>query len=148
MWRARETMRSGRSMRTPPSRESPIGRYAGALAALVLGDDEAAARLGATLGGAEPIPPAVTDAITALAAHDERAYVSAIEALVADFEARDEFLEDIPVADTVLALRALAEEREICVTLDSPLVPPASGARCVSPYGSPAASSRRCVPER
>ena len=36
------------------------------------------------------------------------AYRAAIEALVADFEARAEFLEDIAVADTVLALQALA----------------------------------------
>lgn len=103
--------------------ESPIGRYAAALAHLVLGEDEAAARLGATLGGAESIPPAVTDAITALAARNERAYVSAIEALVVDFEARDEFLEDVPVADTVLAFQALADVRRMSVSLASKVLP-------------------------
>ena len=103
--------------------ESPIGRYAAALASLVVGEDGGAATLAASLVGAEAIPPAVTDAITALAAHDARAYVSAIEALVADFEARAAYLEDTPVADTVLALQVLAREREIAITLDSRLLP-------------------------
>ncbi len=35
-------------------------------------------------------------------------YEAAIRALLADFEARDEYLEDTPVADTVLALQVLA----------------------------------------
>ena len=42
---------------------------------------------------------------------------------VADFEARDEFLEDTPVADTVLALQVLAGERGLAVELASPLLP-------------------------
>jgi hypothetical protein len=49
--------------------------------------------------------------------------VSALRALVADFEARTEFLEDVPVADTVLALQALAAERGIAVDLESPMLP-------------------------
>ena len=106
-----------------PEAESPIGRYAGALARLVLDDDEAAAAIAATLAGAEPIPRAVTDSITTLAARDVPGYTAAIEALVADFEARDAFLEDVPVADTVLALQALAAERGIDVSLASPLLP-------------------------
>ena len=104
--------------------ESPIGRYAAALANLVVGEDEQAASLAATLAGTEPIPAPVTASITALAARNERAYVAAIEELVRDFEGRTEFLEDIPVADTVLALQALAEARGIRVPLDSPLLPP------------------------
>ena len=68
--------------------ESPIGRYAAALAQLVLGEDDAAAALAATLTGAEAIPPAVIDSITTLATRDAPAYQAAIEALVADFEAR------------------------------------------------------------
>jgi len=46
--------------------ESPIGRYAAALANLVVGDDESATALVATLAGAEAIPASVTAAITAL----------------------------------------------------------------------------------
>lgn len=103
--------------------ESPIGRYAAALANLVVGEDEQAASLAATLAGTAPIPAPVTASITALAARNERTYVAAIEELVEDFEGRTEFLEDIPVADTVLALQALAESRGIRVPLDSPLLP-------------------------
>lgn len=103
--------------------ESPIGRYAAALAQLTLGEDDAAAALGATLTGAEFTPPVVSDSITALAMRDRPAYQAAIEALVADFEVRTEFLEDIAVADTVLALQALAEVRELSVPLASALLP-------------------------
>ena len=103
--------------------ESSIGRYAAALAQLILGDDDAAAALGATLTGAEAIPPAVGDSIAALAMRDALAYRTALEALVADFEARTEFLEDIAVADTVLALQVLAEVRELNVPLVSALLP-------------------------
>ena len=99
--------------------ESPIGRYAAALAQLVLGDDDEAAALAATLRGAESIPPAVPDSLAALAARDAPAYEAAIRALVADFEAREEYLEDTPVADTVLALQALAAARWIVIALDS-----------------------------
>ena len=104
--------------------ESPIGRYAAALATLVVGDDEGAATLAATLAGAEAIPASVTAAITALAGLDQRAYLAAIDELIEDFERRSEFLEDTPVADTVLALQALAKARGIRTQLDSLLLPP------------------------
>ena len=103
--------------------ESPIGRYAAALARLTLGDDAQAAALVEMLAGAESIPPAVTASLVALAAGDRTGYEAAIRALVADFEAREEFLEDIPVADTVLALQALAAERGVTVELRSTLLP-------------------------
>ena len=103
--------------------DSPIGRYAAALAELVLGDDAAAAVLVPTFADAESIPPAVTRSLGALAANDASAYEVAVRALVLDFEAREEFLEDIPVADTVLALQALAVERAISVSLTSSVLP-------------------------
>ena len=103
--------------------ESPIGRYAAAIAQLALGADDDAAALAGTLQGTESVPPAVTDSLVALAAGDAAAYEAAIRALVADFEARDAFLEDTPVADTVLALQALAAERWIVIALDSPVLP-------------------------
>lgn len=103
--------------------ESPIGRYAAGLAQLVLGKDAAAAALVRTLAGTEAIPPAVLDSLAALAASDGDTYESAIRALLADFEARKEFLEDVPVADTVLALQALAGERRLSARLASPLLP-------------------------
>jgi len=103
--------------------ESPIGRYAAALARLVLAEDTAAAALVPTFADAESIPPAVTASLGALAANDASAYEVAIRELVADFEARDEFLEDVPVADTVLAFQALAAERGISVPLTSSVLP-------------------------
>jgi len=103
--------------------ESPIGRYAAALALLVLEDDAAAAAIVPTLAGAESIPPAVTATLGALAAGDAAGYATAISELVADFEARDEFLEDVPVADTVLALQVLAAERGVVVELTSVVLP-------------------------
>jgi len=103
--------------------DSPIGHYAAALALLVLGQDDDAAATVAGLDGAENIPPAVVDALTALTRHDAAAYEAAIRALVADFETREAHLEDTPVADTVLALQALAVERWIVLELVSPLLP-------------------------
>jgi hypothetical protein len=103
--------------------ESPIGRYAAALAQLVLDEDDRAGAITATLVDETAIPPAVTFSLAALAARDAAAYDTAIQALVADFEAREEFLEDVPVADTVLALQAIAEQRGIAPQLTSPLLP-------------------------
>lgn len=103
--------------------ESPIGRYAAALAHLVLEDDEAASELAATLTGVDGFPAAVTDSVATLSAGDASGYDAAIRALVADFEARLEFLEDTPVADTVLALQVLARERGFEAALESPLLP-------------------------
>ncbi|HJS49198.1 MAG TPA: hypothetical protein VJ745_02660 [Gaiellaceae bacterium] len=106
--------------------ESPIGRYAAALACLVVEDDAAATELASTLDDVDVIPPAVPGALAALAARDADAFEHAIRALSADFEARTEFLEDTPVADTVLALQELAKARGLAVPLASPLLP-ASG---------------------
>ena len=103
--------------------ESPIGRYAAALALLVLGRDDEAVELAATLTGQEPIPAAVAASVNALATSDAPGYETAIGALVADFECREAYLEDTPVADTVLALQALAAERWIVLELDSPVLP-------------------------
>jgi hypothetical protein len=105
------------------SSDSPIGRYAAALADLVLEEDRAATALLPTLRGAGSIPPAVVESLAALAVRDASAYDRSIRALIADFESRDEFLEDIPVADTVLAFQALAAERGIAAELASPLLP-------------------------
>jgi hypothetical protein len=89
--------------------ESPIGRYAGALALLVLGRDDEAAEVAATLG--EGFPGDVADALRALAAHDVDAYRAAVDSIRRSFETREAFLEDVPVPDTALALDALAAPR-------------------------------------
>jgi hypothetical protein len=103
--------------------DSPIGRYAAALAHLVLSDDGEAAGLTAGLVGRDDFPEPVAAALAALAPRDGAAYERTIRALLADFESRTEFLEDVPVADTVLALQVLARERTIRVELTSPLLP-------------------------
>ena len=89
--------------------ESPIGRYAGAFALLVLGRDEEAAETAATLG--EGFPGDVAAALTALAGSDLGRFRMAVASVRRSFEEREEFLEDVPVSDTALALDALAERR-------------------------------------
>jgi hypothetical protein len=109
----------------PDQSGSPIGRYAAALAALVLTDDERASALAAGLGGEpeEVFPRPVAEALGSLAIRDADRYASALADVVASFETREEYLEDIPVADTALVLEALAERRGIAVRPRSTLLP-------------------------
>jgi hypothetical protein len=97
--------------------ESPIGRYAGTLALLILGRDVEARTLGSTLRGREDFPEAVADALVTIAAADRAGYLLAIEDVLESFDERAEFLEDVPVADTVLVLQALAGARDAAVDL-------------------------------
>ena len=90
---------------------SPVGRYAGVLALLVLGRDDEAGAVAAGLG--EGFPGDVADALRALAAHDAEAYRAAVTAVRRSFEEREDFLEDMPVPDTALALEALGERRRL-----------------------------------
>jgi hypothetical protein len=109
------------------------GRPIGALKSrLIAGDLEGAredarwaldAEAAESVRGADSIPPAVVESLAALAARDAPAYEAAIRALAADFETREAHLEDMPVADTVLALQALAAERWIVLALESPVLP-------------------------
>jgi hypothetical protein len=46
-----------------------------------------------------------------------------VRSVLRSFETRGEYLEDIPVADTVIVLQALADRRAIPVELSSPLLP-------------------------
>jgi hypothetical protein len=78
--------------------ESPIGRYVATLALLVLGRDPEARVLAA--GRRE-----------------------AIETVLESFETREDYLEDLPVADTVAVLQALAARRDMAAELSSPLLP-------------------------
>jgi hypothetical protein len=103
--------------------ESPIGLYAAALALLVLGRDQEARTLADTLrtGGAFPGP--VGDALAFLAAGDPIGYIEAIELVLESFESREDYLEDLPVADTVIVLQTLAARRGLAAELSSPLLP-------------------------
>jgi hypothetical protein len=103
---------------------SPIGRYAAALAFLVLADDGEARRLSDELRIGDAFPHAVGDAMAMLAAGTDRpGYTLAIEEVLASFERRDEYLEDLAVADTVMVLQALADRRNLAAELSSPLLP-------------------------
>jgi hypothetical protein len=104
--------------------DSPIGRYAAALALLTLGRDEEARAAADSIRERDDFPNDVADALATLAAEDILGYTYAIESVLESFERRDEYLEEIPVADTVLVLQALARRRRRAVELASPLLPP------------------------
>ncbi len=103
--------------------ESPIGRYAAALALLVLGEDAAARVQADELRTHEGFPADVADALAYVAAEDVVGFVEAVESVLASFEQRESYLEDVPVADTVLVLVALGGRRGLTAELDSPLLP-------------------------
>jgi hypothetical protein len=104
--------------------ESPIGRYAAALALLILGRDGEARVLADSLRTGDDFPAAVADALAFIAAGDPIGYIEAVEQVLASFEGRDDYLEDLPAADTVLVLQELAGRRGLSAELDSPLLPP------------------------
>jgi hypothetical protein len=104
--------------------ESPIGRYAAALALLALGRWPEARHVAESLRERDDFPRDVADALAAIAAHDVIEYVQAVESVVASFEGRTDFLEDMQVADTALVLRELALRRQIDQPLPaSPMLP-------------------------
>ena len=103
--------------------DSPIGRYAGCLALLVRGHDAEARVLADGLRTHDGFPRPVGDALAMIAAQDQLGYIEAIEQVLESFETRDEYLEDMPVADTVMVLQALAARRGLAAELSSPLLP-------------------------
>ena len=103
--------------------ESPIGRYAAALAYGVLGDWDDMRIHADHARTHEAFPNEVADALAFVAAEDVVGYVEAVEAVLQSFETRDEYLEDMPVADTVLVLQALAARRGMAAELASELLP-------------------------
>jgi hypothetical protein len=105
--------------------DSPIGRYAAGLALLVLGRDHEARVHADAIRTREDFPHDVGDALAMIAAGTDRiGYTAAIESVLESFETREEYLEDMPVADTVVVLQALAAQRGLALELDSPLLPP------------------------
>ena len=103
--------------------ESPIGHYAAALALLVLGRDHDAVIHADTIRTHAEFPQDVGDALAFIAAQDVVGYTYAVENVLESFETRDEYLEDLPIADTVLVLQALAGRRGMAAELSSPLLP-------------------------
>jgi hypothetical protein len=106
----------------PAASGSPIGLYAATLALLTLAEDEQAAAAAAGLRE-EEFPEPVANAVTTLAGHDRQGYADAVKRVLESFETREEYLEGIPVADTVIVLEALAARRGFAAGLESPLLP-------------------------
>jgi hypothetical protein len=103
---------------------SPIGRYAAALALLALERWPEARHVAESLRERDDFPRDVADALAYIAAHDVVGYVEAVESVVDSFETRDDYLEDIAVADTALVLQELARRRGIEHQLPaSPVLP-------------------------
>jgi len=109
----------------PVAGGSPVGAYAVALARLVLGEDRQAAELAEILRAADEdaFPAPVAEAIAGLSVGDAGTYAAGCVAVLDSFETRDAYLEDIPVADTVIVLEALAERRGMATRPSSPLLP-------------------------
>src|SRR3954452_5491796 len=116
---------------------SPPAWYALGIAALIDADDALAGRAaerhqprapaagaagGWRVGGVEPFLRTAA-AVDALARRDGAAYATAAAAIVADFEARDEHLTGVPIADTALMLERLAARRGIAARPRSALLP-------------------------
>ena len=109
----------------PEEADSPIGRYAAVLALVVLGRDDQAHQLAETLRDDpdDAFPRPVADALSGLAAGDADVYRDGIGRVLVSFEERDAYLEDLPVADTVVVLETLAGRRGLTAGLVSPLLP-------------------------
>ena len=104
-----------------------IAAYATTLALLSLRRDDEALPVARGLQGRDDFVPSVADALTALASGDAPGYAAASAAVIQSFEEREAFLEDTPVADTVLVLDALAAERGLsALHRSSVLLPPVS----------------------
>jgi hypothetical protein len=97
--------------------ESPIGRYAATLAYLVLRRDVDARIFAETLVERDDFPRDVADALLMIAGLDRNEYAADVLSVLESFEHRDDFLEDVRVADTVLVLQLLAAKRDLAVEL-------------------------------
>jgi hypothetical protein len=110
--------------------DSPTSWYAIGLAALIEEDDAlaiAAARgmreQAAELDAGAAAFERTAEAIAALAYRNAGRYADALGAILADFEARDEHLTGVAIADTALMLELLATARGIASGARSPLLP-------------------------
>jgi hypothetical protein len=109
----------------PDADGSPVAAYVRAVAAVLVGDDEAVAALAATMETRGEAFERTAAALRALASDDGEAYAAALAAIEADFAARDAHLTGVAIADTAVMLELLAAERGLAARLDSPLVPAA-----------------------
>jgi hypothetical protein len=107
----------------PDPPESAPSSYALAIAALVEHDEATARAASAAMRGGSPPFIRTADAIDALLDHDRARYATALAAIVADFESREEHLTGVPIADTALMLERLAAPRGMACEPASPLLP-------------------------
>lgn len=103
--------------------DSPTASYARALAWLIAGNDDAAARASRGMHGGSDAFDRTAEAIAALAAGERRRYVDALAQIVRDFEDRSEHLTGLAVADTALVLECLAARRGVSAGIASRVMP-------------------------
>ncbi|HEV2060214.1 MAG TPA: hypothetical protein VGR11_12725, partial [Solirubrobacteraceae bacterium] len=87
---------------------SPVASYVLAVAALILGDDDAVAPLADVMDPRGGAFERTATALRALAAGNREAYADAVAAIEADFAARDEHLTGVAIADTAIMLELIA----------------------------------------
>jgi hypothetical protein len=105
------------------SADSPPSWYALAIAALLGDDDELARRAAAGMREGSDAFGRAADAVEAIADGDRSRYAAAIDAIVADFERREDHLTGVPIADTALLLEVLAERRGLAAYPRSAVLP-------------------------
>ena len=104
--------------------DSPASAYAVAIAALVEGDLVLARSAAFDMGqGRSDAFHRTGLAIEYIATGNHEEYEAALNAIVADFESRDEHLTGVPIADTALMLERLADRRGLAVRPESELLP-------------------------
>jgi hypothetical protein len=104
--------------------DSPASSYAVAVAALVQGDLVDARGAAFDMGqGRTDAFRRTGDAIEYIATRDHDKYAAALNAIVDDFESREEHLTGVPIADTALMLERLAADRGMAVRRESELLP-------------------------
>lgn len=122
-----EAARYATSVLVGDTRGSVTAAYAAALAALALGDDDAALQQAEAMRPGSEAFARAASAIEALARRDRVAYHQALSAIVADFEERQGHLTGVAIADTAAMFERLAGSRGLPANLESPVLPPAPG---------------------
>ena len=87
--------------------DTPASCYPGALCAVILGDREAALALAPGMRAGGDAFARAADGIEAIARGDAPALDAAIQAIEADFAAREAHLTGVPIADTALMLQTI-----------------------------------------
>ena len=87
--------------------DTPASCYLGALCAVILGDREAALVLAPGMRAGGDAFARAADGIEAIARGDAPALDAAIQAIEADFAAREAHLTGVPIADTALMLQTI-----------------------------------------